>query len=82
MSWKFCWLTGLIYVDLESFSLKNTFKQVAFYIEIEKHIEDPIMQKALEELGFHCETLRQFWGVMSELFYRFKIVNSQPTSIL
>ena len=48
---------GINLCRLESFSLKNTFKQVAFYIEIEKHIEDPIMQKALEELGFHCETL-------------------------
>jgi prephenate dehydratase len=48
---------GINLCRLESFSLKNTFKQVAFYIEIEKHIEDPIMQKALEELGFHCETM-------------------------
>ena len=48
---------GINLCRLESFSLKNTFKQVAFYIEIEKHIEDLIMQKALEELGFHCETL-------------------------
>jgi len=48
---------GINLCRLESFSLKNTFKQVAFYIEIEKHIEDQIMQKALEELGFHCETL-------------------------
>jgi prephenate dehydratase len=48
---------GINLCRLESFSLKNTFEQVAFYIEIEKHIEDPIMQKALEELGFHCETL-------------------------
>ena len=42
---------------LESFSLQNTFKQVAFYIEIEKHVEDPMMQKALEELGFHTSNL-------------------------
>jgi prephenate dehydratase len=48
---------GINLCRLESFSIKNTFKQVAFYIEIEKHIEDPIMRKALEELGFHCETL-------------------------
>ena len=48
---------GIILCRLESFSLKNTFQQVAFYIEIEKHIEDPIMQKALEELGFHTQEL-------------------------
>jgi len=48
---------GINLCRLESFSLQNTFKQVAFYIEIEKHIEDPIMQKALEELGFHTQEL-------------------------
>ena len=48
---------GINLCRLESFSIKNTFKQVAFYIEIEKHIEDPIMQKALEELGFHTQEL-------------------------
>ena len=48
---------GINLCRLESFSLKNTFRQVAFYIEIEKHIEDPIMQKALEELGFHTQEL-------------------------
>ena len=48
---------GINLCRLESFSLKNTFRQVAFYIEIEKHIEDPIMQKALEELGFHTQEM-------------------------
>ena len=48
---------GINLCRLESFSLKNTLRQVAFYIEIEKHIEDPIMQKALEELGFHTQEL-------------------------
>ena len=41
----------------ESFAVKNTFNQVQFYIEIERHIEDPSLQKALEELGFHTEKL-------------------------
>ena len=48
---------GINLCRLESFSLKNTFQQVAFYIEIEKHIEDPVMKKALEELGFHTQEL-------------------------
>ena len=48
---------GINLCRLESFSLKKTFQQVAFYIEIEKHIEDLIMQKALEELGFHTQEL-------------------------
>ena len=42
---------------LESFSVKNTFDQVNFYIDIEGHIEDMPLQKALEELGFHTEKL-------------------------
>ena len=42
---------------LESFSVKNTFDQVNFYIDIEAHIEHPSLQKALEELGFHTEKL-------------------------
>ncbi len=48
---------GINLCRLESFALKNTFLQVAFYIEIEKHIEDPVMQKALEELRFHTNDL-------------------------
>ena len=42
---------------LESFSVKNTFDQVNFYIDIEGHIEDVALQKALEELGFHTQKL-------------------------
>ena len=42
---------------LESFAVKNTFDQVQFYIEIERHIEDPSLKKALEELGFHTQQL-------------------------
>ena len=42
---------------LESFSVKNTFDQANFYLDIEGHIEQPGVKKALEELGFHTETL-------------------------
>ena len=42
---------------LESFSAKNTFEQVNFFIDIEGHIEDFSVQKSLEELGFHTESL-------------------------
>ena len=48
---------GVNLCKLESFSVKNTFDQVNFYIDIEGHIEDPSLQKALEELGFHTEKL-------------------------
>ena len=42
---------------LESFSVKNTFDQANFYLDLEGHIEQPGVKKALEELGFHTETL-------------------------
>ena len=48
---------GVNLCKLESFSVKNTFDQVNFYIDIEGHIENPSLQKALEELGFHTEKL-------------------------
>ena len=42
---------------LESFSVKNTFDQTNFYLDLEGHIEQSQVQKALEELGFHTESL-------------------------
>ena len=48
---------GVNLCKLESFSVKNTFDQVNFYIDIEGHIEEPSLQKALEELGFHTQKL-------------------------
>jgi len=48
---------GVNLCKLESFSVKNTFDQVNFYIDIEGHIENPSLRKALEELGFHTQKL-------------------------
>ena len=42
---------------LESFSVKKTIEQANFYLDIEGHLEQPKVKKALEELGFHTETL-------------------------
>jgi prephenate dehydratase len=42
---------------LESFSVKNSFEQVNFYLDIEGHIEQKPVQRSLEELGFHTESL-------------------------
>ena len=56
---------------LESFAVKNTFDQVQFYIEIESHIEDASLQKALEELGFHTQQL-DILGVYEASQFRFK----------
>ena len=62
---------GVNLCKLESFSVKNTFDQVNFYIDIEGHIENKSLQKALEELGFHTETL-EVLGVYEADQFRFK----------
>jgi len=62
---------GVNLCKLESFSVKNTFDQVNFYIDIEGHIEDPSLKKALEELGFHTEKL-DVLGVYEAHNFRFK----------
>ena len=62
---------GVNLCKLESFSVKNTFDQVNFYIDIEGHIEDPSLRKALEELGFHTQKL-DVLGVYEAHQYRIK----------
>ena len=56
---------------LESFSVKNTFEQANFYLDIDGHIEQPKVKKALEELGFHTETL-DILGVYESSAFRQK----------
>ena len=62
---------GVNLCKLESFSVKNTFDQVNFYIDIEGHIEDESLQKALEELGFHTQKL-DVLGVYEAHQFRFE----------
>jgi prephenate dehydratase len=56
---------------LESFSVKNTFDQANFYLDIEGHLEQTGVKKALEELGFHTETLN-ILGVYESSTFRQK----------
>tara|TARA_X000001036_G_scaffold309486_1_gene288184 strand:- start:42 stop:884 length:843 start_codon:yes stop_codon:yes gene_type:complete len=42
---------------LESFSVKNTFDQANFYLDLEGHLEEAGVKKAMEELGFHTVNL-------------------------
>tara|TARA_Y100000996_G_scaffold43145_1_gene29867 strand:+ start:75 stop:908 length:834 start_codon:yes stop_codon:yes gene_type:complete len=56
---------------LESFSVKNTFEQANFYLDIEGHLEQPKVKNALEELGFHTETL-DILGVYESSAFRQK----------
>ena len=56
---------------LESFSVKNTFDQTNFYLDLEGHIEEKAVQKSLEELGFHTESL-DILGVYGASKFRHK----------
>ena len=56
---------------LESFSVKNTFDQANFYLDLEGHLEQAGVKKALEELGFHTETL-DILGVYESSTFRQK----------
>ena len=56
---------------LESFSVKNTFDQTNFYLDLEGHIEEKAVQKSLEELGFHTESL-DILGVYEASKFRHK----------
>ena len=56
---------------LESFSVKNTFDQTNFYLDFDGHLEQTAVKKALEELGFHTETL-DILGVYESSAYRQK----------
>ena len=42
---------------LESFSVKNTFDQANFYLDLEGHLDEFGVKKAMEELGFHTVNL-------------------------
>ena len=56
---------------LESFSVKNTFEQANFYLDLEGHLEQSGVKKAMEELGFHTETL-DILGVYEASTFRLK----------
>ena len=54
---------------LESISVKNTFAQTNFYLDFEGHLEEKSVQNAMEELGFHTESL-DILGVYEASEYR------------
>ena len=56
---------------LESFSVKNTFDQANFYLDLEAHLDQPSVKKAMEELGFHTVTL-DILGVYEASTFRHK----------
>ena len=48
-------INGVNLTKLQSYPEKNSFDSFFFLCDLDGHIEDPKVQKSLEELGLHCE---------------------------
>ena len=48
-------INGVNLTKLQSYPEKNTFDSFFFLCDLDGHIEDPKVQKSLEELGLHCQ---------------------------
>ena len=50
-------INGVNLTKLQSFPEKNSFASYFFICDLDGHIEEPKVQKSLEELGLHCEDI-------------------------
>ena len=48
-------INGVNLTKLQSYPEKNSFDSFFFLCDLDGHIEDPKVQKTLEELGLHCQ---------------------------
>ena len=48
-------INGVNLTKLQSYPEKNSFESYFFICDLDGHIEDPKVQKSLEELGLHCQ---------------------------
>ena len=48
-------INGVNLTKLQSYPEKNSFESFFFLCDLDGHIEDPKVQKSLEELGLHCQ---------------------------
>jgi len=48
-------INGVNLTKLQSYPEKNSFESYFFLCDLDGHIEDPKVQKSLEELGLHCQ---------------------------
>jgi prephenate dehydratase len=48
-------INGVNLTKLQSYPEKNSFSSFFFLCDLDGHIEDPKVQKSLEELGLHCQ---------------------------
>ena len=64
-------IQGINLTKLQSYPEKNSFSSYFFLCDLDGHIEEPKVQKSLEELGLHCEDFHVL-GVFSSDKFREK----------
>ena len=64
-------IQGVNLTKLQSYPEKNSFTSYFFLCDLDGHIEEPKVQKSLEELGLHCEDFHVL-GVFSSDKFRDK----------
>ncbi len=61
-------IQGVNLTKLQSYPEKNSFSSYFFLCDLEGHIEEPKVQKSLEELGLHCEDFHVLGVFISDKF--------------
>ena len=61
-------IQGVNLTKLQSYPEKNSFSSYFFLCDLDGHIEEPKIQKSLEELGLHCEDFHVLGVFISDKF--------------
>ena len=61
-------IQGVNLTKLQSYPEKNSFSSYFFLCDLDGHIEEPKVQKSLEELGLHCEDFHVLGVFISDKF--------------
>ena len=61
-------IQGINLTKLQSYPEKNSFSSYFFLCDLDGHIEDPKVQKSLEEIGLHCEDFHVLGVFISDKF--------------
>ena len=61
-------IQGVNLTKLQSYPEKNSFSSYFFVCDLDGHIEEPKVQKSLEELGLHCEDFHVLGVFTSDKF--------------
>ena len=61
-------IQGVNLTKLQSYPEKNSFSSYFFLCDLDGHIDEPKVQKSLEELGLHCEDFHVLGVFVSDKF--------------